>query len=198
MGSDLAAEKRRVRRSLAEVRRGVTPEQAADAAARIATWLLAEPAVRRARRIALYAALPDELPTRPLFDALRGLQASLLLPRSVGANALAFAPVGDWSELRPGRYGVLEPPQSRAEIRPEQGDLVLVPGVAFDSSGNRLGRGRGCYDRAFPRAAARPPLLIGVAYAVQLVADVPHGDADRSMDAVVTERELRWCGGAPA
>jgi len=198
MPSDLAAEKRRVRRTLSELRRHVPPEEAERAAERIAVHLLAEPAVRGARRIALYAALPDELPTRPLFAALRRLPAQLLFPRMQGESELVFASVSDWSELRPGRYGVPEPPARAAAIEPEEGDLVLVPGVAFDRAGNRLGRGKGCYDRAFPRAAPRPPLLIGVAYALQLLDAVPHSDADRRMDAVVTEHALHWVGSEPA
>ena len=100
----------------------------------------------------------------------------------------------DWSELRPGRYGVLEPPAQAAVIRPEEGDLVLVPGVAFDRAGNRLGRGQGFYDRAFPASAPRPPLLIGVAYQIQLVDAVPHAETDRRVDAVVTELGLHWAG----
>jgi 5-formyltetrahydrofolate cyclo-ligase len=192
MSNELAAEKRRVRRSLSQLRRGVAPEAAARAAERIASRLLGEPAVRRARRIALYAALPDEVPSRPLFVALRSLAASLWFPRVQAERELVFARVSDWSELRPGRYGVLEPSASAATIEPEEGDLVLVPGVAFDRAGNRLGRGKGFYDRAFPCGAPGPPLLMGVAYAIQLLDAVPHSREDRRMDAVVTESGLHW------
>jgi 5-formyltetrahydrofolate cyclo-ligase len=194
MLEDLAAEKRRVRQSLSQLRRCIAPGVAALVARQIAERLLAEPAVRRARRIALYAALADEVPSRPLFDALRGLSGSLLFPRVQDARVLVFASVSDWSALRPGRYGVLEPPASAAAIEPGEGDLVLVPGVAFDRAGNRLGRGQGFYDRAFPHTAVRSPLLMGVAYAIQLLESVPHTAADRRMDAVVTEHALLWTG----
>jgi 5-formyltetrahydrofolate cyclo-ligase len=187
MPADLAAEKRRLRRLVAERRRAVAPAEAARAAARIAERLLAEPVVRAARRIALYAALPDEVPTRPLFDAFAVLDRPLLLPRIVGEAALAFAAVADWSALAPGRYGVLEPPAQAETAALAEGDLVLVPGVAFDRAGHRLGRGGGFYDRAFPPGAPRPPFLIGVAFELQLVAAVPHGAGDRRMQAVVTE-----------
>ncbi|HEY8153360.1 MAG TPA: 5-formyltetrahydrofolate cyclo-ligase [Myxococcota bacterium] len=196
MSADPASDKRRLRRILSGRRRAVPPAEAASAARRIASRLLAEPALRSARRVALYAALADEVPSRPLFDALVALRIPCLFPRVLEQHALAFAAVEDWSELAPGRYGVLEPPAQAAVTRPEEGDLVLVPGVAFDRAGNRLGRGQGCYDRAFPVLAPRPPLLIGVAYQLQLVDTVPHTGTDRRMDAVVTEQALLWAAGA--
>jgi 5-formyltetrahydrofolate cyclo-ligase len=172
----------------------VAPEIAARAAASVAAHLSALPALERARRVALYASLPDELPSRPIYDALAAGGASLVFPRAVEGAAPSFAAVSAWSELRPGRYGVLEPPAEAEAVVPAEGDLVLVPGVAFDRAGHRLGRGGGFYDRAFPAGAARAPLLIGVAYAFQLVELVPHGALDRRVDAVVTERGLAWTG----
>jgi 5-formyltetrahydrofolate cyclo-ligase len=194
MSADPVSDKRRLRRLLSERRRAVPPAEAMRVATRIAELLLAEPRVRSARRIALYAALEGEVPSRPLFDALVSLGKPCLFPRVLERRALAFAVVADWSELRPGRYGVLEPPAQAAVIRPEQGDLVLVPGVAFDRAGNRLGRGQGFYDRAFPASAPHPPLLIGVAHQIQLVEAVPNVETDRRVDAVVTELAFHWTG----
>jgi 5-formyltetrahydrofolate cyclo-ligase len=85
---------------------------------------------------------------------------------------------------------VLEPPLQAEAVALAEGDLVLVPGVAFDRAGHRLGRGGGFYDRAFPAGAPRAPFLMGVAYEIQLVDVVPHGEGDRCMQAVVTERAL--------
>jgi 5-formyltetrahydrofolate cyclo-ligase len=198
MSHESEEEKRRLRRRIAALRAGVPAQRAAAAAGRIAAHLLADPAVARARRIALYAALPDEVPTRPLFEALAARRASLVFPRVQDERALVFAAVADWSELRPGRYGVLEPPAEAPAARPAQGDLVLVPGVAFDRSGRRLGRGGGFYDRAFAPGAEGAPLLVGVAYAFQLVPVVPATPADRRMDGVVSEEGLLWMAGLPA
>jgi 5-formyltetrahydrofolate cyclo-ligase len=189
---DPASEKRRLRRILSERRRAVPAAEAARAASRIAARLLGEPVLRSAPRVALYAALADEVPSRPLFEALVAAGKSCLFPRAQGPHALAFARVTDWSELRPGRYGVLEPSAQASVIRPEAGDLVLVPGVAFDREGGRLGRGLGFYDRAFPVSAPRPPLLIGVAYQIQLIDAVPRVATDRRVDAVITEAGLHW------
>ena len=144
---------------------------------------------RTARRVALYAALPDELSSRPCFEAVIASGRSALLPRVEAPGRLAFHLVECWGALEPGRYGVATPPADTSQIVPAEGDLVLVPGVAFDAGGWRLGRGGGFYDRAFPD---RPggPLLCGMGYEFQRVAAVPHGSHDRRMDAIVSEHGL--------
>jgi 5-formyltetrahydrofolate cyclo-ligase len=77
--------------------------------------------------------------------------------------------------------------------------VVIVPGLAFDAAGRRLGRGAGHYDRAFPAGRQGAPLLVGVGYAFQLVDEVPAGPHDRRMDVVVTEeREVRVLLPSPA
>jgi 5,10-methenyltetrahydrofolate synthetase len=84
------------------------------------------------------------------------------------------------------------PPPELEELEPPQIDLALLPGVAFDLVGGRLGRGRAYYDRAFP-IGAPAPVLVGVGFAFQLVDRVPLGEYDRLLDGVVTEQGLRWC-----
>jgi 5-formyltetrahydrofolate cyclo-ligase len=76
-------------------------------------------------------------------------------------------------------------------VRLVAADVAVVPGVAFDRAGHRLGRGGGSYDRAFGTAAAMP-FLIGAGYAFQLRPHVPHESRDRSLDAIVTESGFVW------
>ena len=191
MSSELAAAKRQLRRAMAERRLAVTPAVARAAARAVAEHLLADPRIRAGQRVALYAALPDELPTLPLFEALGALGRPRLLPRILGGE-MEFAAVESWEELRPGFFGVLEPPEERPAVALAAGDVVVVPGVAFDARGQRLGRGKGYYDRAFSGARSALPLLVGTGYEAQVVSAVPHDSRDRSMDAIVTERALRW------
>jgi 5-formyltetrahydrofolate cyclo-ligase len=153
--------------------------------------------VQRAAHVALYAALPDELPTRLLFEGLVEAGVPVLLPRTTGDRALVFCRVERWSDLEAsGRHRVLEPPEGSLRVQPAQGDVVMVPGVAFDADGWRLGRGAGYYDRAFPPDGDEPPLLFGLAYAFQLVRSLPHGSRDRRMDVIVTERGVLRVQGA--
>lgn len=190
MDGGLREDKSRIRRALLAQRRGL-PRDRVERAGRVVADVLAGCApFREARTVALYAALPDELPTRPSFEALRRRGARTLFPRLSGGRALVFCDVERWEDLRPGRYGVLEPPEGAELLSPRAAGLVLVPGVAFDRAGHRLGRGGGHYDATFPPAAPAPPLF-GMAFALQLVAEVPHGADDRNMAAIVTECGVR-------
>jgi len=189
--ADLEAAKRELRRRLVRQRRGVQPPEALAAGRAVLGHLEGTPEFSRAERVVLYAALADELPTRPCFEALRARGAEVLLPRMAGARELVFCALEDWEQLTPGRHGVPEPPLSAPERPAETAELALLPGVAFDVRGHRLGRGGGFYDAAFP--VGRPgPRLLGVGFELQVVGSVPAGSRDRSVDAIVTERCIRW------
>ena len=171
-----------LRRELEARRRRVPASEAAAAAERCRETVLGLPWLEEARRVALYAALPGEIATRDLFESLAGRGRELLLPRTVGRR-LEFAPTRRWTDLRPGRLGILEPGAAATALA--AGDLVLLPGLAFDREGWRLGRGAGYYDRAL--AAAACVRAVGLAYAFQLIEAVPHDSHDRPVDAIVTE-----------
>jgi 5-formyltetrahydrofolate cyclo-ligase len=189
LGADGADAKRRLRSTLATRRSQVSPRDAAAAAALLADAVLEEPRIRRAERVALYAALDNEIPTRALFEALRSLSIVRLLPRFEG-QAIVWGRAEDWDALTAGRFGILEPVDRCAEVL-TQNDVVLLPGVAFDRNGWRLGRGGGHYDRAF-RPATESPWLVGVGYSFQWLDEVPHDSRDRRVDAIVTENGWVW------
>jgi 5-formyltetrahydrofolate cyclo-ligase len=168
------------------LRRAVPPGEARRAGAEVARRLLALPELAGAARVALYAARPDELPTADLLEALRARGRATCFPRVGPDGGLEFAAADRFEDLAFGRYGVAEPKGPATELGP--GDAVVVPGLAFDGAGRRLGRGGGYYDRTFP--AGRPgPFLVGVGYAFQRVDEVPAEAHDRRMDAVVTDAE---------
>ena len=170
------------------------PELATAAAPAAAARLVALTEYAEAPRVALYAALPNELGTRPLFTAVRGAGKAALFPRAnPKRRVLEFIAAARWEELELGRYGVREPPPGTS-VPLEEGDLVVVPGLAFDAAGHRLGRGAGWFDRTFPCSDRPGPLLIGYAYERQVVESVPSGPMDRCVDWIVTERAARRAG----
>ncbi len=151
--------------------------------------------VARAERIALYAALSYEIPTRPLFEAFVEKRGAVLLPRTTEPLGLEFFAVECWDALRPGAFGVLEPEGDGAAVQLMPGDLVVMPGVAFDDDGYRLGHGKGYYDRAFATELGDAPTLVGFGYEFQVVDAVPHDHRDRQVDIIVTDRKVRDCTG---
>jgi 5-formyltetrahydrofolate cyclo-ligase len=187
--ADGADAKRRLRSTLATRRGRVSPRDATAAAISLADAVLEEPRIRRAERVALYAALDGEIPTRALFDALQSLPIVRLLPRFERA-AIVWGRAEDWDALTTGRFGILEPVDRGEEVLTPN-DVVLLPGVAFDRNGWRLGRGGGHYDREFP-PGAESPWLVGVGYSFQWLAEVPHDSRDRRVDAIVTENGWVW------
>jgi len=114
----------------------------------------------------------------------------VLLPRTGALGILEFSVVHDPAALLEGRFGVLEPPLHELAMPLAEDDLVLLPGVAFDRFGRRLGRGGGWYDRSLP---LRVRDLFGIAYAFQIVDDVPATALDRRVRGVFTESGLRFC-----
>ncbi len=188
---DLTAQKRELRLRICAQRRNLAPEQALRAAGAILERLVVSDAWQDAPIIALYASFGGELPTQPIFEAARESGKRVSFPRVCEEDPrLEFAEAERWEGLRPGRFGVLEPPASFAATPLEPGTLVFVPGVAFDVQGHRLGMGKGYYDRSF--AAPTRVRLIGLAFEFQMVEAVPCGPNDRGMDAVVTERGWHW------
>jgi 5-formyltetrahydrofolate cyclo-ligase len=115
------------------------------------------------------------------------------LPRVLDAGEMEFIRISEeWgSELTPGHRGILEPREGSGEVfRPDTPDTVavLVPGLAFDKSGSRLGRGGGFYDRFLSRADLQGATKIGVCWSMQLVHDTPTDHHDVAMDWLCHER----------
>jgi 5-formyltetrahydrofolate cyclo-ligase len=138
-------------------------------------------------RVAVYAALPDEVGTGLIADAVRRCGGTVYYPRIEGKGEMAFYPCGSEESLVPGPFGIPAPVVDPAlDGKPELLDLVVVPGKAFDPRGNRLGRGGGYYDRFLSRTVARK--VIGLAFSWQIVQELPIESWDVPMDAVVTER----------
>lgn len=143
-----------------------------------------------ASALALYSPVFNEVFTEELFHLSRSLGKRVAYPRVCGEH-LEFVEVASLTELKPGAFGVLEPSGSSV-LSAGSLDLMLVPGVAFDQAGFRLGYGKGFYDR-FLHAADRCPCLVGFCFEFQVVADLPVESHDIGMNMLVTdERTLRF------
>ena len=180
----MSAAKRALRAAMRERSRRIAPAEARRRAEAVTAQLVHTPEWRGAARVALYAALPDELPSTPLQEAARAAGLPVLWPRVVG-DLLEFAAC-EAGELVPGRYGVPAPPASLPRSALAPGDLVVVPAVAFDFAGRRLGRGGGHYDRVLADLPERAS-SVAIGYDFQRIDEVPTEGHDIQVTLVVTD-----------
>jgi len=139
------------------------------------------------RKVALYSAVRGEVGTDRIRDGYLATGSRLFYPRVAADGNLSFFPHGEGDGWEPGRFGVREPVVRDGSEGTRNGfDLVLVPGMAFDPLGRRLGKGYGYYDR-FLSGLVPPAVVVGLAFFWQLVPEVPVESWDVPVDAVVTD-----------
>lgn len=170
---------REARRSLS----GAVRRMAEDA---VVASALALPELASARAVLAYHALADELDPGPIVEVLRARGLRIAYPRVVpGACALTFHWVGGDHELGPGSFGILEPAENAPSARPDEIDVVLVPGVAFDAACVRIGHGVGYYDAMLPDFPTTTA-LVGLAFDEQIAEGIDAEPHDHRMHVVVT------------
>jgi len=182
--ADKSAWRRRVRESV----RALAAETRAAASRQIREQLLAQAAWSRAASVLCFVPLADEPDIASVMEDAWRAQKIVALPRYDAAGGIySAARVSARLELAPGQFGVLEPNAGCPSIPLNQLDLVLVPGVAFDLAGRRLGRGKGFYDRLLAQVSGHK---CGVAFDLQVVDRLPEEPHDVRVDSIVTP--TRW------
>ena len=171
-----------LRRRIRELAGGYDERWRREASRRIWEQVEQLPQFFRARTVALYWSLPDEVETPPFVRRWCGSKR-ILLPE-VRGEELVFREYDPVAGVVPGAFGIGE---SRGEECPaEEIDLIVVPGVAFDRCGGRMGRGKGFYDRFLSGCAA---CKVGVCFSYQRVEAIPWEEHDVRMDTVVSDPE---------
>ncbi len=187
---DTSDDKASLRRTMRERLAAIEPVEIARRSAQVMERLHLLDELARAQAVCAYLACPHEPDLDPLLGDL------MVRGRTV------CVPIVDWQsrQMEPGvmtslrdarcrRHGVREAPPSAPRMSPEALDLVIVPGLAFDERGNRLGRGGGFYDRFLSRVHPQTP-VVGVCFECQVVHSVPTDRHDRPVDCVVTDRRV--------
>lgn len=192
--SDEKSEKSGLRGELLATRRLLSPTDVLGAAADLARQALLLPELAGAATVAAYVSVGREPGTRALLDALRAQDTRVLLPVLLPDNDLDWAVYEGPGRLLPAGRGLLEPDGER--LGPEavlSAEAVLLPGLAVDGRGMRLGRGGGSYDRVLARiaAAGTDPALVVLLYANEVVEQVPAEPHDHPVHAAVTPQGVR-------
>ncbi|MDE5808461.1 MAG: 5-formyltetrahydrofolate cyclo-ligase [Muribaculaceae bacterium] len=176
-------EKRDIRRKIKAMRSMLLEAERISAADEVFEQLEKTAAFLLADRILMYHSLPDELSTHRFLDKWHD-RKNFYLPRVNGVN-LEILPY-DESRLELGAFHI-EEPTGENTVSPDEIELVIVPAVAYDRSGNRLGRGKGFYDRLLSTTKATK---VGVGYEFQIVDEIPVEPHDVKMDMVITQKTV--------
>ena len=185
--SEPRSDKAELRRQMRALRRSIAPNDQRTWSAAIAERLSDHPIFQRASSIHTFVgALEGEIETRAVIDHCLARGIRVICPRVMDEDALEHFALTTLDELIVNGMGLWEPDPGRCELvdapRP---DVVLVPGLAFDEAGGRLGLGRGYYDRFL---AGLTSTTIGLAFEAQVVERVPVAKQDVALDWVITER----------
>jgi 5-formyltetrahydrofolate cyclo-ligase len=144
--------------------------------------------------VVLYSSIQNEVSTEIILEYSLRRGHKVFYPKLGSDDTVDLVQVLSTDELGAGRLGILEP--TGAEFLAEtdyKGLVVFVPGVAFDTQGNRLGRGKGWYDRLLARLGCEP-IFVALAYEFQVVERVPTEAWDRKVNCIITEERLINCG----
>ena len=176
----LQQEKKRLRELLAQKRRLLSKDEVAELSSKIVVAVEQMPCFQEAKTVLIYYPTHNEVDLLPLIKRYKK-EKTFLFP-VVHRKAMVACPYEGNSKMHRGKFNIPEPttPPYTGHI-----DMVLVPGVAFDKSGNRLGRGGGYYDR-FIACLGRNTTLVGVGYDFQLVDKVPASRRDKKMQYIIT------------
>ena len=188
MSDEIQIRKERIRRDALARRDAMLPEIRQAAAQAIAARefpLAITPGVI----VSGFMPLKSEINPLPLMQKLAGQGARLALPAIAGrGKPLMLRGWEPGAPLERGQWGIREPTADAAEVEP---DIVLVPLLAFDRAGHRIGYGAGYYDLTIARLRARKAVMaVGVAFAMQEVPAIPATPRDARLDLVLTEREM--------
>lgn len=169
------------------VRRGFTGEEKTRANNLILEKLKSLEEFKGAKNVFLYAASLEEVETCGIFEYAIKNGKSVFYPKVTGETTMEYVAVSALEALKPGYKGIFEPTENTyTTICP---DLVIVPGVAFDKNFNRMGYGKGFYDRYLVEKCERV-FKVGLCYDLQLLDTIPNDANDIKMDMLITEKEI--------
>jgi 5-formyltetrahydrofolate cyclo-ligase len=149
--------------------------------------LKAIPEFIAARRVFTYISMGREPDTRTAIEFLLSIGKTVAVPKVLGNGNMKMVTIKGMNALKPGPLGILEPEEEGQSLQTQEVDLILVPGMAFDKDGYRLGRGGGYYDRLLCRTCA---FTVGLCREAAFVEKVPREAHDIPVHKIVTEERI--------
>jgi 5-formyltetrahydrofolate cyclo-ligase len=190
--------KKELRRKVQQLRDSIDPEQRRILSDRVAANLWSVPEFVAADTVLFFISFRSEVDTMPMIIRALEEKKTVCVPcTDAGNKAMVASRITDLdTDLELGNYDILEPREECLRpLPPESMDVILMPGVAFDLTGGRLGYGGGYYDR-FLEKCSPDCMLVAVAFEIQIVEHVPCADHDANIHKIVTEKRVIDCPSA--
>jgi 5-formyltetrahydrofolate cyclo-ligase len=189
---DLDRRKNEIRKKAKAARAALSMKQRYDLSWQVCDILLAMPAVKQADIVAVYAAMPEELSLGHLIGALNDRRSVAVFPATLGNRQMTFHVVepGNRPDFIEHPNRIAKNPNPLTRVDEDRFDVVIVPGVAFDTHGNRLGYGGGYYDTLLEKLEDTKCKVIAVAFDEQVFDEIPVGPTDRKIPVLVTPQHV--------
>ena len=186
----LQADKKKMREVILRQRDAMSPSARTSASRVILEKICALPQYGNAKVVLTYMGFGTEIETQPFFERIIADGKIVALPRVDRATqTLILHSARGVTDLLTSKYGILEPSTDAPVVAVTSVDFVLMPGVAFDRNGNRLGYGRGYYDKLMS-SANLALARVAAGFSCQIVDSVPVGPQDKKVDCIITENEI--------
>ncbi|MDE1485388.1 5-formyltetrahydrofolate cyclo-ligase [Xenorhabdus bovienii] len=185
-----------IRKQIRQLRQNLSPEQQSRFAQQVAQNVVSHPKIQQANKVALYLSFDGELDTRPLIQQLWQQNKQVYLPvfHPFNQHHLLFLHYHAETSLNCNRFNIEEPPLDVRQVLPvSELDVMFIPLVAFDNTGQRLGMGGGFYDRTLAKWQQQNFYPIGLAHDFQLVNVLPSANWDIPLPEIITPEKIwRW------
>lgn len=183
---NLHEQKKRLRNELKQRRSSLSKSKRSQMSQQIHQFLHEIDEFNQAKSVFCYLSYLSEVETEALISGFLEQHIALSVPKIMGKTEMLAIPLCDLSELEPDKMGILTPKSNQAASGPF--DIAITPGVGFTEKGERLGYGRGYYDRWFARNEVKTK--IGIAFEIQIVDELPIEETDMPLDMLITEKRI--------
>ena len=186
-------DKQQVRNTLMQKRKNSSMDEITKKSNQIQHLLMNHPYYIQAKAILFYISYGKEVATHDLIKQALSTDKTVIVPVSDTTNTtISPSVLFNWNQLQPGSYHILEPHGKDIHpIDPSHIDLILLPGIGFDKIGNRMGHGKGYYDRFLPTAPQAK--RIGLSFEFQIIDRIPIHPFDKKVDLIITEKQIIDC-----
>jgi 5-formyltetrahydrofolate cyclo-ligase len=185
--------KKQTRKNLIFIRKNLSRQDVIEKSKKIKSKLFSLNEFKQASTILFYVSYDNEVYTHDMIKELLTIKKNIVVPIACKKNrSLILSKLENWDDLSVGSYNILEPKKDRInKINLDSIDLIIVPGVGFDEKGNRIGHGKGYYDKLLKKS--KQVTSIGLSFECQILKNIPTGIYDIPVNIIVTEKRIISC-----